>query len=619
MIKASALSQKENYLKWFLACFLWGLLASPGFSQILENKDYQLAEEYFTQQEYDKAKLLYERLARNNRYLSTLYRNYLTTLFQLKEFKDAEKLVDRAVRLDNTSPIYRIDRAYLHEVQGQRNKAEQAYAEVVEEFQKGSSIQVLQSAEHFLRIDHSSYALEILLGARKGDRDRSLYAVELADVYEIQGEYRAMIDEYLLLAVYHSDQLEFVKGALQDRVRTEEQMDNFEQNLLLKLQKDSDEIIYNELLLWLYLQQKRFYRAFVQAKAIDKRKRSDGEILFEIGKISLKNGDYKSAKTIFKYIIDTYPRSPIYPLARNKYIKAQEEIVKNSFPVEESDIHSLIDDYKSLIREIGLNNNTFDALRSIALLNAFYLDRKDTAVQILNQAITISRSRPIQIAKCKIDLGDIYLLKNEPWESTLLYSQVEKLRKESPLGYESKLKNAQLSFYKGEFSLAQEHLDILKEATTREIANDAMELSLMIRDNLVFDTTGAALLDYSKTQLMMFQNKNLEALSAYQKMLETYPGHTIEDEVLWSLAQLHLKMGKIQEAIGNLEKIIQVHGEDILGDDAHFLLAKTYEEVVKDRQKAMEIYKDHLTKYPGSIYTAEARKRFRILRGDFPN
>ena len=35
------------------------------------------------------------------------------------------------------------------------------------------------------------------------------------------------------------------------------------------------------------------------------------------------------------------------------------------------------------------------------------------------------------------------------------------------------------------------------------------------------------------------------------------------------------------------------------------------------KDKAMEIYREFLTKFPGSVYAAEARKRFRTLRGDF--
>ncbi|RZJ94462.1 MAG: tetratricopeptide repeat protein, partial [Hymenobacter sp.] len=55
---------------------------------------------------------------------------------------------------------------------------------------------------------------------------------------------------------------------------------------------------------------------------------------------------------------------------------------------------------------------------------------------------------------------------------------------------------------------------------------------------------------------------------------------------------------------------------DVLSDDALFLLARIQEEDVKDKAQAQALYQQLLTKYPGSIYVAEARKRFRKLRGD---
>jgi hypothetical protein len=44
-----------------------------------------------------------------------------------------------------------------------------------------------------------------------------------------------------------------------------------------------------------------------------------------------------------------------------------------------------------------------------------------------------------------------------------------------------------------------------------------------------------------------------------------------------------------------------------------------YENKLKDPAKAMELYQDLLTKYPGSLFVVEARKRFRALRGDVLN
>ena len=53
------------------------------------------------------------------------------------------------------------------------------------------------------------------------------------------------------------------------------------------------------------------------------------------------------------------------------------------------------------------------------------------------------------IAQAKLNLGDIYVITEQPWESVLLYYQVEKSHKNDDLGETAKLKNAKLSFYKG--------------------------------------------------------------------------------------------------------------------------------------------------------------------------
>jgi outer membrane protein assembly factor BamD (BamD/ComL family) len=41
--------------------------------------------------------------------------------------------------------------------------------------------------------------------------------------------------------------------------------------------------------------------------------------------------------------------------------------------------------------------------------------------------------------------------------------------------------------------------------------------------------------------------------------------------------------------------------------------------VLNNKEKAMELYQQLLMDYPGSLFTTEARKRFRQLRGDYNN
>ena len=214
-------------------------------------------------------------------------------------------------------------------------------------------------------------------------------------------------------------------------------------------------------------------------------------------------------------------------------------------------------------------------------------------------------------------MGDIYLLIGQPWESTLLYSQVEKSSKETPIGYEAKLRNAKLSYYRGDFALAQSHLDILKMATTREIANDAMSLSLLIKDNTQLDTGDIAMKKFADIDLMIFQNQKFEAYDSLSILKEKFPDHPIVDEILYKQAKLKTEMGEFQQAIALLKEVVDNYGEDILGDDALFLIGNIYEDQLNEKEKAKEIYQSFLTKYPGSNNAAEARKRFRRLRGDF--
>jgi tetratricopeptide (TPR) repeat protein len=397
-----------------------------------------------------------------------------------------------------------------------------------------------------------------------------------------------------------------------------------------KIQADPDVEVYSDLLIWVTMQQKNFYASFVQARAYDKRYKREGEKSMEVARVALDNEDYDNALKIYRYVIREFPNSQTYLLARLGLIRTREARIKKTFPINKDSVKILINDYRDFIAQYPENTNSLDAARSEALLFANYLDQKDSAVQIINKLLTNSKASLHLKSKAKLDLGDIYLLKGEPWESTLLYSQVEKVQKENPIGYEAKLKNAKLSYYKGDFRLAQEHLDILKQATTREIANDALDLSMRIKENIAFDSVGEALKQYAAIELLLYQNKDKEALERIEMVkegrvkptvqndsVETISNQTILDDVYWLEATIRMRQGEFEKSLTLLEKIILEYGEDILADDAFFLKGEIYERQLGQKEKAMEIYREFLNKYPGSVYAAEARKRFRMLRGDF--
>lgn len=590
-----------------------------GLSQPLMAQDVQkinLANQYYEQGDLEKARVVYEELIKKQSNLPQIHARYLQVLYQIGDFTEGEKYLTKLIKQYPDVIQYQLDLGILYRKKGEDALADQYLKQTLEGIES-YKFQIISASQYLFNrheIDHALYGYKL---SRAYEKDSHLYALELAEIYRRLNMKDEMVGEYLNFASSNPNNINYVKNVLQNLLTEEEDLISLEDLLYEKIQKNPNTTLYASLLIWVNLQQQNFYGAFVQARALDKREKGEGERVLNIGKIALDNRDYKNSIKIFSYLIKQYHSGINYELAKRYLIKSREELVKTTFPVDTTEIANLIDDYRNMVMEIGINERTLEAMRSQALLYAFYLDRKDSAIQILTKIIDIPGINPHLIAQAKIDLGDIYLLNGEPWESTLLYSQVERLQKDQPLGYEAKLRNAKLSYYKGEFELAQGHLDILKLATSREIANNAMALSLLIQDNTVFDSTDQAMQAYAKVELDLFQNKYQPALQKLEAMMVQYPGHSLTDEILWLRANILLELGEFTQAMELLSQIVQDYEYDILSDDAYFLIGTIYEDQLQNDAEAMKVYNDFLIRFPGSIYSAEARKRYRALRGDF--
>lgn len=593
-----------------------GLLIIISLTANAQSQEVRLANEYYSQGEYEKAKKLYDDLARDLDNIPLIHNNYFFLLLEMTEYNEAEKYIKRLIKKFPNNLYYQLDLGVLLKNSGQESQAQKYFDGLIDEI-KYDNYRTRITADYFVNKQLTNMAIRTFKEARDAINNQYAYALEMANIYRIMNEKDLMVQEYLNYVSQNPSNLNYVKNTLQSLLAKPEELQSLEMLLYDKIQNEPNSEIYSELLIWVNLQQKNFYGAFIQARAIDKRLRTEGSRSINIGLMALENNDYNNAIKIFTYIIKEFPGTYNYLLAKMYLIKSYEKRVRNTYPIDEREIRNLINDYNNFISELGITRNTLEALRNKALLHAFYLDEKDSAITILNKIIDTPRANPDIKAKSKLDLGDIYILTEEPWESTLLYSQVEKSHKEDPLGYEAKLRNAKLSYYKGEFQLAQEHLDILKQATTREIANDAMALSLLIKDNIAFDSTETAMKKYAAIELLLFQNKIAPALRAIEDMREEYAGHSLSDELLWKEAEIQKKLGHFDIAISLLQQIVDKYDDDILSDDAYFTIGSIYDNQLNDAEKAMEIYRIFLTKYPGSVYVAEARKRFRQLRGDY--
>lgn len=588
------------------------------FQSFAQTSEISLANEYFRSGQFEKAKDVFEKVLKDDINISIVHKSYLSTLYALNEYNSAEKYLKKLVRQYPDNPYYRIDYGLNFQKQNKSDEAQKYFNKLINDIAK-DEIKVRITAQYFVENRMLELAIKTFLESRKQLSVDNLYAYELANIYMYTQNLDEVVSELINFSESNPSSLELIKNSLQGLINKEEDYLKLEKVFIKNIQSHPQELIFNELLLWLYVQQKQFYKAYIQARAIDKRIKSEGENLLELGMIAYHNKSYDDALVIFQYIIDNYSKTINYIIAKNYLISSKEEVIKNTYPIDYAKIESLINDYSSLIQEVGHNVNTAESMKNMALLYAFYYGKLDTATNIIQKAMAIPQLPAEAVDRYKIVLGDIYLLKAEPWESTLLYSQVEKSEKEKPLGHEAKLKNAKLSYYKGDFKLAQSHLDILKLATSREIANDAMDLSLLIQDNIGMDSTEDALREYAKVDLLLFQNKKEEALERLTELEKIYSTHTIIDEIVFLKGKIFLEIGKPDKAIENFQKIYSNYPNEIYGDDALFFMAQVYDQNLKDNAKALELYTTHLKTFPGSIFTAEVRKRIRKLRGDTIN
>ena len=258
-------------------------------------------------------------------------------------------------------------------------------------------------------------------------------------------------------------------------------------------------------------------------------------------------------------------------------------------------------------------------MQRLAKLQAFKLHKLNDAQKLLEEAITVPNIRPNMLSSCKLDLGDIEMLNNQPWEATLLYAQVETGYPNTSIGQEAKLRNAKLAYYTGDFAWAKGQLDVLKAATSQLIANDALNLSLLISDNLTADSSGSALKMYARADLQIFAEQPEQAVKVLDSIDVKYPGNALDDDILMAKARILIQQKIFNEAILPLKKIVDVHTYNLWADVAVFMLGDIYENKLNNKEQAKAYYQKIISDYPGSLWINEARKRFRVLRGDKPD
>ena len=577
--------------------------------------DLELAEFYYNEGSYEQAKLYLDQLWKKNK-TKKVFDMYYASLLAVNDFESAEKLVKSRMRNKNTRATAYVELGQLYLHFDREIEAREAFAEALQRLEPGKN-KALALANAFLDLNELDLALEVYEKAKElGTRDLEY---QLVDLQGRRGNYPGMIDASLELLHLKPTYLRNIQNSFNRNLRIQDnpELGELLRSKLLGAAKEfPEDTIFPELLVWYFKQSLDFASAFVHAKSLDLRFNESGERLIELAQMSSKNGDTETAAACYQFVSSKGPDNPYFFTARCQSLRVLMQPLLDSTPPSMEEIARLAERYRTTLRDLGIRTETATLAKELAHVEAFYLQNPAAAIERLETILAIPGLYNRTAAVSKLELGDVLVFTDEIWDASLLFSQVELDFKDDPLGHEAKFRNARISYFAGDFDWAQSQLDALKASTSKLISNDAIDLSLLITDNYAMDTIIEPMWLYAQADLLASQHRYDDARVKLDSLVTTWPGHALEDEVLMQLAQMALAENQVDTAVVLLQEIVDLHFDDILADDALFQLAQLRQEWFNQPEVALPLYEQLLFEFPGSLHAIEARRRFRLLRGE---
>lgn len=578
------------------------------FSLLVVSQNEQLAQNYFDKGEFDKAASLYEEMEKkqpNNFYFT----QKLVACFQgLKQFDKAEKLLLSKKDKFN-QPIIFVELGFNSQLQKDTNKAESYYKKAIEvvEKQPNYAYQIGQAFEQksLLLQAYSTYEV-----AQKTNSSMN-FDYQMALLQGQMGNLDVMVVKLLDYSYTNINSTLSVQNQLVFFMQDDAEnvfANSLKKELLLRTQKTQD-IYWNQFLSWLYINLKEYNKAFIQEKSIYKRNPESFDDIIQLAQICVNEKETETAQAIFEFILqNTTDESTI--------LNAQYFLLKNEIETAKPETYSMIQTkFETLLSQYGNSPYAIDLRILAAHFKAFYLNDFEKAKALLEATMEM----PLNIrqkAKVKMELADVFVFNEKFNQAIIYYAQIQNDLPNDEFSHEASMRMAKTSFFKKDFNWAKKQAGELKQASTQLIANDAVELFLLISDNSAEDSLQVALQDFSKADLLEYQNKPKDALEAFLQILEKHKGQSIEAGTLYKVAKNYEKLGNFAKAIGYYQNILDNHKDGIYIDEALFYSAEINKNQLNDLEKAKNLYEKVVLEHPDSIYFTEARKQYRQLRGD---
>ena len=571
-----------------------------------------LADAFFEDGEYYKALTEYNKILIKQPYRTDLFIKKIKCHQELEQFNLAEKELLKKLNKRNSPPELFVELGYNYTLQNDIINSKKAYSEAIGIIDNTPSHAraIGQAFEKYnlLSEAETTYGNAMILNENLN------FDFQLANIYGQQNKIEKMFNSYLKLIKKNKAVTTTVQNLISKFLTDNPKNSNnilLKKTLLKNLQTTPD-TFWNEQLSWLFVQQKEFNKAFIQEKAIYKREGETLQRLFELGVLAQQQNELKAAQNIFEFIeqqpLEINTRISVISFLLNMKQQTRD---KKEYP-------AITEDYKKALDSFGISSKTIGLQLAYVDFLAFKLHDIPNALSFLKTNETQRLSR-FEKAKYQMKMADIFVADGKFNQALINYSKIQRHLKNNVLSQEARFKVAKTSYYKGDFDWALQQLKVLKTSTSQLIANDALDLHLLINDHILEDSLRVALKKYAIADLLAFQNKTPEAIATLTDILNLYPVNKIVDDVLFLQGQLFEQQNEYSKAQKNYERIVNTLKESVFVDDALFRLALLHLNILENKTKASEYFEALLFNHADSIHFIEAQKIYRKLRNEASN
>ncbi len=595
--------------------FLW-LMTLSSFGQV----QLQLANQAMEDGNYAEALGYWEKVYKNiPGQREGAYRRMVDCYIALEKYDDATDFIgDHRAAANTRSDVYYIDEGYVLWIDSDTVEAKQNFQKVFDAVARMPAM-AYQYSERFKEWGLFRFALQTL-EISEANNPQMFFAQQKALLYAEMGQLENMYGAYLDVMERNPNFLNTYQNILRYNMNRDGEIPQSEDLRRLTIQKiqEGGNIAFNQLLIWIFTQEGNYSAAFRQEKALYLRGEGRPFDILQLGASATQTGDYQNAEQIYQFLIDEGRNTPFYADAVFGLSRARlSELISGNPEMDE--VAQVREDM--IEREGLLSGNSLqaEALLMRAELEYLYLQKPDSALATIDQLLALSPPHSPLAAEGKLLKGDIELSSGAPYDAILTYAQVEGYFESGPLGQEARFRRARVAFYTGDFEWAEATFKVLKTSTSKLIANDAMRLSLLIKDNAALDTTYIKLEHYARILLLQTQRKYDEALlslDTLENILSLSSEHPLDDEIIYTRARIFEDRELWDTAVVSYLEVANAFPKELLADEALIRAARIAKEKLRNTDLASELFERILLEHGNSIYAEEARNEFRKLRGD---